>query len=626
MGFTEPTPIQNEVIPYMLEGKDCLAQAPTGTGKTCAFGIPLANMIDAEDESVQALIMCPTRELAMQTEKEIKKLISNFRGIKVLAIYGGQNFSRQLASLRKKPQVIVGTPGRVLDHLSRHTLKFDNVKMLVLDEADEMLNMGFREDIDEILKNIKGKAQTVLFSATMSKEILDISRNYQNEPVTVKTTLNKSDLPVIKQYFVKLKESDKTEALKKIMDDKDYHFVLCFCNTKRRVDDLTEKLNANGILASGLHGDLRQRQRDIIMQSYRSRQINILVATDVAARGIDVSDVEAVFNYDMPLDDEYYIHRIGRTARANKTGESYSFATAKDLHRVKECERYTKSPIEELSLSGLSDITLTTKKQKFSDTPTVRFFLNLGGKDGLDDKKITELITTSTKIKEKEILEIKILDLFSFLEIDQAASEELFALNGEKYNKRVISVEKAEAANKSRGRKPSLSSSRTGERKFSSRSDDRKSNFSRSDDRKSSYSRSDDKKPSFPRSDDKKSSFTRSDDRKSSYSNSDDRKPSFPRSDDRKSSFSRSDDKKSSFPRSDDRKSSYSRSDDKRSNSDGEKRSYAKPDGERKSYSRAGTAQKDTGFKKEDEFRKSKTNKFGFSKKPLARKPAKSKA
>ncbi|MEG1710250.1 MAG: DEAD/DEAH box helicase [Clostridia bacterium] len=348
MGFTEPTDIQSEVIPYVYDGRDCLAQAPTGTGKTCAFGIPILSKIEVDNQDIQVLIMCPTRELVMQTEAELNKVAKYIRNIKILAIYGGQNIEKQLVGLRRRPQIVVGTTGRIMDHLRRRTLKLGGVKTLVLDEADEMLNMGFREDIDVILSSTVTQHQTILFSATIPKEILEISKLYQNNPINIKTTLHENDMPPITQYYLKVSESRKADALLALMKENDFHLVLVFCNTKRKVDELNDILNSCDYVAEALHGDLRQRERDSIMKRFRSGDINILVATDVAARGIDVEGIEAVFNYDLPRELEYYVHRVGRTARANKSGISYSFIESRGSNRIKEIERFTKNKMTEI--------------------------------------------------------------------------------------------------------------------------------------------------------------------------------------------------------------------------------------------------------------------------------------
>ena len=324
MGFQEPTPIQSEVIPIMLEKNDLIAQAPTGTGKTCAFGIPIIENLKYTGE-IEAIILSPTRELAQQITNELSKVAQFTKRINIVSLFGGQQINKQFSALRKKPQIIVGTPGRVIDHINRKTLNLENVQTVVLDEADEMLNMGFREEINTILENIKNNHQTVLFSATMPKEILNISKKYQNNPVHITTKFNDNALPDIKQYYVLLKEEEKFKTLKNIIAENDYKLCIVFCATKRRTDELAKVLFNDGFSVKALHGDLEQRIRDTIMKKFRNNEINILVATDVAARGLDINNVEAIFNFDVPQDKEYYVHRIGRTARANKKGARYTF-------------------------------------------------------------------------------------------------------------------------------------------------------------------------------------------------------------------------------------------------------------------------------------------------------------
>lgn len=448
MGFEEATPIQSKIIPHILSGVDCLAQAPTGTGKTCAFGIPLVNMVDTQNKLVQAVVLCPTRELAMQIERELKKLAKNIAGLRVLAIYGGQNIERQMSGIRKKPQIIVGTPGRMIDHLRRRSLKLHGTQLCVLDEADEMLNMGFREDIDAILSQMPGKVQNMLFSATMSKEILQISKEYQNNPVSVKTKAKDGSLPQIDQYFIKLREGDKYEAFKHLMREKDYKFVLVFCNTKRKVDELVERFDEDNYLVAGLHGDLRQRVRDKVMRQYRNKQINILVATDVAARGIDVDNIEAIFNYDIPLDEEYYVHRIGRTARANRDGAAFSFVTSRDIFRLNIYEKLTKVEIEEMKIDGLSDNKIGRKKERTGK----KYFFNIGAKDDLDDQKMRGFVCANTNLVLDDIEEVKILDIFSFVSVKKNKGEELLSLAGQKCFGRKLNVELSEEkSNNSRG-------------------------------------------------------------------------------------------------------------------------------------------------------------------------------
>ena len=356
MGFEEATPIQSQAIPVILEGKDIIGQSQTGTGKTAAFGIPLLERINPEDRRLQALILCPTRELAIQVREEFRKLLKYKDNIRVLPIYGGQPIDRQIAALRKGTQVVIGTPGRVMDHMRRRTIKAETVQMMVLDEADEMLDMGFREDIETILVKIPEEHQTLLFSATLSPEILDITKRFQKNPEFIKIVRKELTVPNIEQYYFDVKEKTKLDALCRIIDVYDPKLAMVFCNTKKRVDDLVEMLQGRGYFAEGLHGDLKQAQRDKVMQKFRNGTIEILVATDVAARGIDVDDIDVVFNYDVPQDEEYYVHRIGRTGRAGKAGKAFTFCVGKEIYKLRDIMRYTKTKIQQQKLPTLSDV------------------------------------------------------------------------------------------------------------------------------------------------------------------------------------------------------------------------------------------------------------------------------
>lgn len=356
MGFEEATPIQSQAIPVILEGKDIIGQSQTGTGKTAAFGIPLLERINPEDRRLQALILCPTRELAIQVSEEFRKLLKYKDNIRVLPIYGGQPIDRQIAALRKGTQVVIGTPGRVMDHMRRRTIKAETVQMMVLDEADEMLDMGFREDIETILAKIPEEHQTLLFSATLSPEILDITKRFQRNPEFIKIVRKELTVPNIEQYYFDVKEKTKLDALCRIIDVYDPKLAMVFCNTKKRVDDLVEMLQGRGYFAEGLHGDLKQAQRDKVMQKFRNGTIEILVATDVAARGIDVDDIDVVFNYDVPQDEEYYVHRIGRTGRAGKAGKAFTFCVGKEIYKLRDIMRYTKTKIQQQKLPTLSDV------------------------------------------------------------------------------------------------------------------------------------------------------------------------------------------------------------------------------------------------------------------------------
>ncbi|WP_416387543.1 DEAD/DEAH box helicase [Candidatus Epulonipiscium viviparus] len=356
LGFQHTTPIQEEAIPYAIEGKDIIAQAPTGTGKTCAFAIPAIQNIDASVEAVQVLVLCPTRELAVQIATEMKKICAHKKDIGILAVYGGESIEKQLAGLRRRPQIVVGTPGRVMDHMRRKTLKLGALKMLVLDEADEMLNMGFREDIDTILESIPENRQFLLFSATLPKAIMEIANKYQTNAVKINTTKKQVTVKTISQHYLDVNEKKKSEVLARLIDSNNFKLMLVFCNTKKRVDDLCKDLMSRGYKAEALHGDMKQIHRDSVMNKFRRGIVDILIATDVAARGIDIDDVDAVFNYDLPIDDEYYVHRIGRTGRANRKGTSYSFVCGKEIYKLRQIERYTNSKITKITIPTMDDI------------------------------------------------------------------------------------------------------------------------------------------------------------------------------------------------------------------------------------------------------------------------------
>lgn len=355
MGFENMTPIQSHAIPVFMEGRDVIGQAQTGTGKTAAFGIPMLQQIDENDHSLQGMILCPTRELAMQAAEEIRRFSKYMHGVRVLPVYGGQDISRQIKALRGT-QIIVGTPGRVMDHMRRHTIKLDGLKMVVLDEADEMLNMGFREDMEAILKEIPGNHQTALFSATMPEPILRITDRFQNDAVLVKVVKKELTVDKIKQQLYYIRRSDKEAAAARLIEYYNLQRSLIFCNTKNMVDELAENLKKRGISAEGLHGDLSQAQRDTVMNRFRAGGLQILIATDVAARGIDVNDVDGVINFDVPQDIEYYVHRIGRTGRAGKEGMSFTLASVRESGKIREIERVCKTHLEEKKLPAVEEV------------------------------------------------------------------------------------------------------------------------------------------------------------------------------------------------------------------------------------------------------------------------------
>jgi ATP-dependent RNA helicase DeaD len=364
MGFEEATPIQSLAIPAARQGRDIIGQAQTGTGKTAAFGIPLLEKVDALQRHTQALVLCPTRELAIQVAEEFKRLAAYKRKIAIIPVYGGQPIERQLMALKKGAQVIVGTPGRVMDHLERGTITLDRLRMLVLDEADEMLDMGFIEDIETILKTVPAERQTLLFAATMPAPILAITRRYQRDPQLLSVVHEQLTVPSVEQAYVEVREQQKLEALSRLIDTLNTELSLVFCNTKKRVDEVVAALNTRGYQAEGLHGDLNQAQRDRVMNHFRKNDFDILVATDVAARGIDVSGIDVVFNYDLPWDEEDYVHRVGRTARAGKSGRAYTFVSARDMRKLRDIQRFTGTRIHRQQIPTLRDVE-TSRQEAF---------------------------------------------------------------------------------------------------------------------------------------------------------------------------------------------------------------------------------------------------------------------
>lgn len=357
MGFEEPSPIQAQAIPLQMEGLDIIGQAQTGTGKTAAFGIPLLQKIDPRSKKLQAIALCPTRELAIQVADEIRKLSKYMHGIKILPIYGGQDIVRQIRGLKEGTQIVIGTPGRVMDHMRRGTIKFDRVHTVILDEADEMLNMGFLEDMETILSQLPEERQTVMFSATMPGAIAQIAKKFQKDPKIVKVVKKELTVPKVTQYYYEVKPKNKVEVMCRLLDMYAPKLSVVFCNTKKQVDELVQALQGRGYFAEGLHGDLKQVQRDRVMKGFRTGRTEILVATDVAARGIDVDDVEAVFNYDIPQDDEYYVHRIGRTSRAGREGMAFSLVVGKEVYKLRDIQRYCKTKILPQPIPSLNDVT-----------------------------------------------------------------------------------------------------------------------------------------------------------------------------------------------------------------------------------------------------------------------------
>lgn len=503
MGFEQPSPIQAQSIPIAVEGKDMIGQARTGTGKTASFGIPMLQRINPKDKNLQAIVLCPTRELAIQSANEIRKLAKFLHGIKVLPIYGGQEISKQIRSLKGGVQIVIGTPGRVMDHLRRHTLKPQTVDIVVLDEADEMLNMGFREDIETILGQLPEERQTMLFSATMSKPILEIAKRYLHEPEIVKVIQKELTVPKIEQYYYEVNPRKKNEVLSRLLDMYDPSLSLVFCNTKRKVDELVADLKGRGYFAEGLHGDMKQSQRDRVMNGFRNGRTDILVATDVAARGIDVDDVEAVFNYDVPQDDEYYVHRIGRTGRAGREGRAFTLVVGKEIYKLKDIQRYCKTKIRRQPIPSVNDVaaikveklleqageliatdglgrmmdlleeyldgsdysatemaaallamqlgetsTQTLPKEEFGDTGAepgmVRMFMNIGKKDRVRIGDILGAVAGESGMEGALVGTIDMYDNFSFVEVPQEyAAAVLEAMNHSKIKGRRVNMEPA---------------------------------------------------------------------------------------------------------------------------------------------------------------------------------------
>ena len=340
MGFTTPSTVQAKTIPLMMSGADVNAIAPTGTGKTCAFGIPMLEYVQLNEPEVQEVVLAPTRELALQIRDELTKLAKYIKGCRIAVLYGGQPIPKQLAALKRKPQILVATPGRLLDHMNRGNVHLNAVHTMVLDEADEMLNMGFVKDVTRIIEATPDERQMVLFSATTNQDVLTIAWKYQHDPIEVTVEATKQDRPQIAQYVISTEQNKKIDHMLYLLDADVYQRVMIFCNTKFMTDRLTERLKKEGYQAECIHGDVKQSQRNVVMNDFRRGKFPILIATDVAARGIDVDDVEAVINFDLPAENEYYLHRIGRTGRAHKHGVSFSLVTFQESVRMDEILKY----------------------------------------------------------------------------------------------------------------------------------------------------------------------------------------------------------------------------------------------------------------------------------------------
>lgn len=378
-GYEEATPIQAETIPLVLEGKDVIGQAQTGTGKTAAFSLPILQTIDRDDPNIQALVISPTRELAIQTQEQMYQLGRDERA-KVQVVYGGADIRRQINSLKSHPQILVGTPGRLLDHMNRRTVKLDHVKTLVLDEADEMLNMGFLDDIEAIIKAMPEQRQTLLFSATMPPEIKRVGVQFMHDPQHVKIKAKELTTDLIDQYYVRAKDYEKFDVMTRMFDVQSPDLSIIFTRTKRRVDEIARGLEARGYNAAGIHGDLTQKRRMQILNQFKHGQLDILVATDVAARGIDVEEVSHVFNYDIPQDPDSYVHRVGRTGRAGHHGVSLTFVTPNEMDYLREIEKLTKvrmlplkPPSAEEAFTGQLSNAESTVKELVEKTDTEKY-------------------------------------------------------------------------------------------------------------------------------------------------------------------------------------------------------------------------------------------------------------
>ena len=512
MGFEETSPIQTQAIPAVCEGIDVVGQAQTGTGKTAAYTIPMLMKIDPQIKKPQAIVLCPTRELAVQVAEEIRKLAKYMSDIKVLPVYGGQEIVRQIKSLKTGVQIIVGTPGRVMDHMRRKTVKFDNINMVILDEADEMLDMGFREDMETILTETPEDRQTVMFSATMPKAIMDIARNFQKDDRIIKVVRKELTVSNIEQFYYEVRPKNKTEVLCRLIDIYNPRLSVVFCNTKRQVDELISELKGRGYFADGIHGDMKQQQRDRVMDDFRSGKVDILIATDVAARGIDVDDVDMVFNYDIPQDEEYYVHRIGRTGRAGRSGMALSFISGKEVYKLKDIERYCKTKILAKPVPSLDDVKNTKLDNMFDkirqtieeggltdmvnlveehvnqeeytsmdmaaallkmligdtldredeveefhfdtdkdDSRMVRLFINIGKKDKIKPANILGAIAGESGMPGKLVGAIDMMDNYTFVDVPAIHAEKILkAMNDNVQIKgRRVNVEKA---NQSRGK------------------------------------------------------------------------------------------------------------------------------------------------------------------------------
>jgi len=501
MGFEEASPIQSETIPVILSGKDVIGQAQTGTGKTAAFAIPVIEKLDMDSVFIQALVLCPTRELVIQVTEEFRKLMKfkkNISDSAVVAVYGGQEIDRQFKALKKKPFIIVGTPGRIMDHMRRKSISFSKVSMVVLDEADEMLDMGFREDIEFILNETPSTRQTVMFSATISKEILSLTDRFQKDPVFIDVTSQKINSPVIDQMYFEIPEKAKPEAVARLIDFHDIKLALIFCNTKTKVDEVVEILKTRGYFAEGLHGDMSQRQREKVMSGFKNGAIEILVATDVAGRGIDVNDINAVFNYDLPRDDEDYIHRIGRTGRAGKSGRSFTFVNGREIYHLRRIERINGIKVTRGVIPTIGDLDNTAAKAM--------------------GEKIIKKIEEGQLARYINIVENIMSDEYTSMDIAAALLRLAMSEKNEGYDEsQIFEIASASGKTKKTSRRSGIGQGRSfiereserggyGRNSFKNKKSysNKKTSYEKEDNRKTSYERDDNKKTSYKRDDNKK--------------------------------------------------------------------------------------------------------------------------
>ena len=480
MGFEEFTEIQSECIPLIEEGKDIIGHSQTGTGKTAAFTLPILDDIDYDSKDVQALILCPTRELAVQVRAEINKIGKYLPKLKTVCVYGGEPITKQIQTLKRKPQIIVGTPGRTIDHINRKLIRLENIKYLVLDEADEMMKMGFKEDIETILEATNTDRQTVMFSATMPKPIVAISKKYMKNPELISVVSGEETNTDVTQYYYNVKDKNKVEAVARLLHIYNPKLTLIFCNTKRKVDDVTRELTKKGYNVDKIHGDLQQTNRLHVLNKFHTGVLDMLVATDVAARGLDIKNVEAVINYDVPEKAEYYVHRIGRTGRIGNKGYSFTLVSKKELYRLDQISKFTKANIKKRNIPTPEKVIKVKQEKQFEEivevienenldahydlayklliekepvevvtallaklekddqsevvlgdinekpreskadkkqSNQVRFHINLGSKAGMDPRKLADFISKNTGLKNQQIKDITIREAFSFFTV-----------------------------------------------------------------------------------------------------------------------------------------------------------------------------------------------------------------